>query len=116
MRWLPRWLTDLARRADELNPNPGRDEHEKHTREARMAEMSRGDMMRRLDGASKDLLKRVVNGPLTDGKPNGLARTIAGLVPVGADEPPAKDDTGPTTSIVDHLAADDDVAEPREDV
>jgi len=72
-----------------------------------MAEMSRGDMMRRLDGASKDLLKRLANGPLTDGKPNGLARTIAGLVPMGAAEPPAEDDTGATTSIVAHLGPDD---------
>jgi hypothetical protein len=72
-----------------------------------MAEMSRGDMMRRLDGASKDLLKRLANGPLTDGRPNGLARTLAGLVPMGAAEPPAKDDTEATTSIVGHLGADD---------
>jgi hypothetical protein len=79
-----------------------------------MAEMSRGDMMRRLDGASKDLLKRLANGPLTDGRPNGLARTLAGLVPMGAAEPDDKNDTGATTSIVDHLA--DDAAEPREDV
>jgi hypothetical protein len=62
-----------------------------------MAEMSRGDMMRRLDGASKDLLKRLVR---------------AGI---GADGPPAKDETGATRSIVDHLAADD-VGETREDV
>ena len=79
-----------------------------------MAEMSRGDMMRRLDGASKDLLKRLVNGPLADGKPNGLARTLAGLVPIGAAEPPARDDTEATTSIVDHLGADS-VDEPRDD-
>jgi hypothetical protein len=72
-----------------------------------MAEMSRGDMMRQLDGASKDLLKRLVNGPLTDGRPNGLARTLAGLIPMGAAEPPAKDDTEATTSIVGHLGADD---------
>jgi hypothetical protein len=72
-----------------------------------MAEMSRGDMMRQLDGASKDLLKRLVNGPLGDGKPNGLARTLAGLVPMGAAEPPTKDETEATTSIVGHLGADD---------
>ncbi|MGH3430081.1 MAG: hypothetical protein ACRDQZ_21350 [Mycobacteriales bacterium] len=77
--------------------------------------MSRGDMMRGLDGASKNLLKRLANGPLADGKPNGLARTIAGLVPMGAAEPDDKDDTGATTSIVGHLGADD-AAEPREDV
>jgi hypothetical protein len=72
-----------------------------------MAEMSRGDMMRQLDGASKGLLKRLVNGPLADGKPNALARTLAGLVPLGAAEPPANDDTKATTSIVGHLGADD---------
>ena len=70
-----------------------------------MAEMSRGDMMRRLDGASKDLLKRLANGPLADGKPNGLARTFAGMVPMGADEPHDKNDTGATTSIVGHLGS-----------
>ena len=72
-----------------------------------MAEMSRGDMMRRLDGASKDLLKRLANGPLTEGKPNGVARTLAGLVPMGAAESPVKDGAEATTSIVGHLGADD---------
>jgi hypothetical protein len=62
-----------------------------------MAEMSRGDMMRRLDGASKDLLKRLVKGPHA------------------AAEPPAQDDTEATTSIVEHLGAED-VDEPRQDV
>jgi hypothetical protein len=62
-----------------------------------MTEMSRGDMLRRLDGASKDLLKRWANGPLA------------------AAEPDDKDDTGATTSIVSHLRADD-VDEPGEDV
>jgi hypothetical protein len=50
-----------------------------------MAEMSRGDMIRRLDGASKDLLRRLLKGPLAD------------------DE----NDTEATTSIVAHLGADD---------
>lgn len=80
-----------------------------------MAEMSRGDMMRRLDGASKDLLRRLANGPLGDGKPHGLARTFAGMVPTGADEPRNDSDAGATTSIVGHLGAAE-VDEPREDV
>jgi hypothetical protein len=72
-----------------------------------MAEMSRGDMMRQLDGASKDLLKRLVNGPLRDGKPNGLARTLAGLVPMSAAEQPVEDADAATTNIVAHLGSDD---------
>jgi hypothetical protein len=36
-----------------------------------------------------------------------LARALAGLVPMSAEEPPAEDDTEATTSIVDHLAADE---------
>ena len=63
--------------------------------------------MRRLDGASKDFLKRLANGPLTDGRPHGLARTLAGLVPMGADEAAAKDDSGAATNIVAHLGADE---------
>ena len=80
-----------------------------------MTEMSRGDMMRRLDGASKDLLKRLANGPLTDGKPNGLARTLAGLVPMGAAEPDGKTETEATSSIVGHLGGAE-VDEPHENV
>lgn len=68
-----------------------------------MAEMSRGDVMRRLDGASKDFLKRLANGPLGDGQPHGLARTFAGLVPTGADEVADRGESGATTSIVAHL-------------
>jgi hypothetical protein len=68
-----------------------------------MTDMSRGDMMRRLDGASKDLLKRLANGPLVDAKPGGLARTLAGLIPVDAHEAHAQEDTAATTSIVAHL-------------
>jgi hypothetical protein len=80
-----------------------------------MTEMSRGDMMRRLDGASKDLLKRLANGPLVDGKPGGLARTLAGLIPADAHEPHVKDDTVATTSIVAHLGVSD-VDESRDEV
>jgi hypothetical protein len=79
-----------------------------------MAEMSRGDVMRRLDGASKDFLKRLANGPLGDGRPNALARTFAGLVPTGADEIPDTGDSGATTSIVAHLGGAE-CDEPRTD-
>jgi hypothetical protein len=79
-----------------------------------MAEMSRGDVMRRLDGASKDFLKRLANGPLGDGQPHGLARTFAGLVPTGADDVLDTGDSGATTSIVAHLGGHE-IDEPRED-
>ncbi len=80
-----------------------------------MAEMSRGDMMRRLDGASRDLLKRLANGPLGDGTPNGLARTFAALGPTGTDEVYDKNDSEATTSIVGHLGGAE-VDEPRENL
>ena len=62
-----------------------------------MTEMSRGDVMRRLDGASKDFLKRLANGPLGDGRPQGLAG-----------------DSVATTSIVAHLGGAE-CDEPRTD-
>jgi hypothetical protein len=62
-----------------------------------MTEMSRGDVIRRLDGASKDFLKRLANGPLGDGRPHGL-----------------EGDSGATTSIVAHLGGPE-IDEPRED-
>jgi hypothetical protein len=72
-----------------------------------MTEMSRGDMMRRLDGASKDILKRLANGPLADGRPGGLARALAGLIPVDARELRAADDGGAATNIVAHLGGEE---------
>lgn len=68
-----------------------------------MTEMSRGDMMRRLDGASKDMLKRLANGPLADGRPGGLARTLAGLTTLDVREPPGAGGGGAATNIVAHL-------------
>ena len=78
-----------------------------------MTEMSRGDMMRRLDGASKEILKRLANGPLGDGKPGGLGRALAGLIPTDVGESGAADDAGVATNIVAHLGEEEpDAATP----
>jgi hypothetical protein len=69
-----------------------------------MAEMSRGDMMRRFDEASKDLLKRLASGPLADATPGGLARAVAALAPMGIQEPPEPIDASAVTTIVSHLS------------
>jgi hypothetical protein len=68
-----------------------------------MAEMSRGEMMRGLDKAAKDVLKRLASGPLTDGQPHALARSLASLVPSGADNVQDPEAVQPSTNIVGHL-------------
>jgi hypothetical protein len=68
-----------------------------------MPEMSRGEMMRGLDKAAKDALKRLASGPLTDGQPHALARTLAGLVPSEADNAEDSEAVQPSTNIVGHL-------------
>jgi hypothetical protein len=70
-------------------------------------------MMRRLDGASKDMLKRLANGPLGDGKPGGLGRALAGLMPMDVRDPLEAHDAGAATNIVAHLGEEEsDAATP----
>lgn len=68
-----------------------------------MPEMSRGEMMRGLDKAAKDMLKRLASGPLTDGQPHALARSLASLMPSEADNAEDPEAVQPSTNIVGHL-------------
>ena len=48
-------------------------------------EMSRGEMIRRLDEASKDIHERLENGPLTTDERRALADSLKRLLPLVAD-------------------------------
>jgi predicted Zn-dependent peptidase len=48
-------------------------------------EMSRGEMIRRLDEASKDIHERLENGPLTQDERRALAASLSRLLPLVAD-------------------------------
>jgi hypothetical protein len=50
-----------------------------------MAEMSRGDMIRRLDEVASDVQARLANGPLTPDEQHALGTTLARLLPAVAD-------------------------------
>jgi hypothetical protein len=47
--------------------------------------MSRGEMIRRLDDASRDVHERLENGPLSHDERHALATTLTGLLPLVAD-------------------------------
>jgi hypothetical protein len=66
-----------------------------------MPEMSRGEMMRHLDQASKDVLKRLVGGR------GSLASRVASLLPSEADDQRDAAAEEPTTNIVGHLDQSD---------
>ena len=68
-------------------------------------------MMRRFDQASRDVLKRLVNGPLGDGEPHALARSLASLFPSEAGSRQDPQVEAPATNIVRHL----DKSEPASD-
>jgi hypothetical protein len=48
-------------------------------------EMSRGEMIRRLDEASKEVHDRLANGPLTPDEQHTLAASLSRLLPIVAD-------------------------------
>jgi len=48
-------------------------------------EMSRGEMIRRLDEASKEVHDRLANGPLTPEEQHTLAASLSRLLPIVAD-------------------------------
>ena len=48
-------------------------------------EMSRGEMIRRLDEASRDIHDRLENGPLTHDERRALAASLSRLLPLVAD-------------------------------
>ena len=50
-----------------------------------MADMSRGEMIRRLDKVASGVQARLANGPLTPEEQHALAATLARLLPAVAD-------------------------------
>jgi hypothetical protein len=68
-----------------------------------MAEMSRGEMIRRLDDASKEVLKRLTNGPLGDDERHALARSLVRLLPLVADDLQDQEDKEAASKLLEHL-------------
>jgi hypothetical protein len=68
-----------------------------------MPEMGRGEMIRRLDAASKEVLERLTNGPLHDDERHALARSLIRLLPLVADDLQDQVDKESATKLVEHL-------------
>ncbi len=68
-----------------------------------MSEMSRGEMIRRLDEASKEVLERLTNGPLHDDERHALARSLVRLLPLVADDLQAQEDKEAATNLSQHI-------------
>ncbi len=68
-----------------------------------MAEMSRGEMIRRLDEASKEVLERLTNGPLGDDERHALARSLVRLLPLVADDLQDQEDKEAASKFLQHL-------------
>jgi hypothetical protein len=68
-----------------------------------MTEMSRGEMIRRLDEASKEVLERLTNGPLGDDERHALARSLVRLLPLVADDLQDQEDGEAASKLLQHL-------------
>jgi hypothetical protein len=68
-----------------------------------MPEMTRGEMIRRLDEASKDVLEQLTNGPLADDERHALARSLVRLLPLVADDLQDQEDTQAATKLLQHI-------------
>jgi hypothetical protein len=68
-----------------------------------MPEMSRGEMIRRLDDASKEVLRRLTNGPLGDDERHALARSLVRLLPLVADDLQDQEDKEAASKLLEHL-------------
>jgi hypothetical protein len=66
-------------------------------------EMNRGEMIRRLDAASKEVLKQLTNGPLNADERHALARMLIRLLPLVADDLQDQEDRDAATKLVAHL-------------
>jgi hypothetical protein len=62
--------------------------------------MSRGEMIRRLDDASRDVHERLENGPLTPDERHALATTLTRLLPVVADSLQAQEDRNAAQTLL----------------
>ena len=58
-------------------------------------EMSRGEMIRRLDEGSKEVHDRLGNGPLTPDEQHTSAASLSRLLPIVADSLQNEEDAGP---------------------
>jgi len=68
-----------------------------------MPEMGRGEMIRRLDEASKEVLERLTNGPLGDEERHALARSLVRLLPLVADDLQDQEDKEAAGKLLEHL-------------
>jgi hypothetical protein len=67
-----------------------------------MPEMGRGEMIRRLDEASLEVLERLTNGPLGDDERHALARTLVRLLPLVADDLQNQEDQEAAVKLLQH--------------
>jgi hypothetical protein len=63
-----------------------------------MPEMIRGEMIRNLDDAAKEVLERLTNGPLEAEERHALARSLVRLLPLVADDLQDQEDKETATS------------------
>ena len=68
-----------------------------------MPEISRDEMIRRLDDASKDVLERLTNGPLGAEERHALARSLVRLLPVVADDLQDREQKKAADKLLEHL-------------
>lgn len=64
--------------------------------------MTRGEMIRRLDEASKDVHDQLANGPLTPQRRHALAADLERLLPVVADSLQAEEDQRAADALRHH--------------
>jgi hypothetical protein len=66
-------------------------------------EMSRGEMIRRLDAASTEVLTQLTNGPLGPEERHALARLLIRLLPTVADDLQDQEDRDAASKLLAHL-------------
>ena len=67
-----------------------------------MNEMSRGEMIRRLDQASKEVHDHLANGPLTPDERHTLAASLERLLPAVADSLQEQEDREAAAALQRH--------------
>lgn len=67
-----------------------------------MGEMSRGEMIRRLDEAAREVHDHLENGPLTSAERHALAGTLSRLLPIVADTLQDEEDENAAKALVRH--------------
>jgi hypothetical protein len=80
-----------------------------------MSEMSRGEMIRRLDEAARDVHDHLANGPLTADERHALAESLSRLLPIVANTLQDQEDHDAVTALVrrrDPSTAGEDTSPP----